>query len=69
MLHDMQLKSEEQRYKIINLGQVIDSQEQDLLHMRKNHDTSIQRRNERWASPMSGTNNTIITILLIMSSA
>ncbi|MCJ8736275.1 hypothetical protein PDJAM_G00257110, partial [Pangasius djambal] len=47
MLHEMQHKSEEQRLKIIKLGQVINAQEQDLLHMRKSHDASVQSRNER----------------------
>ncbi|KAB5565993.1 hypothetical protein PHYPO_G00247950 [Pangasianodon hypophthalmus] len=47
MLQEMQRKSEEQRLKIIKLGQVISAQEQDLLHMRKSHDASVQSRNER----------------------
>ncbi|KAK2834676.1 hypothetical protein Q7C36_015377 [Tachysurus vachellii] len=47
MLHEMQHKSEEQRLKIVQLGQVINAQEQDLLHMRKSHDMSVQSRNER----------------------
>ncbi|XP_058263379.1 coiled-coil domain-containing protein 146 isoform X4 [Hemibagrus wyckioides] len=46
-LHEMQHKSEEQRLKIVTLGQVINAQEQDLLHMRKSHDASVQSRNER----------------------
>ncbi|XP_053331956.1 coiled-coil domain-containing protein 146 isoform X2 [Clarias gariepinus] len=47
MLHEMQHKSEEQRLKIIKLGQVINTQEQDLLQMCKNHKTSVQSRNDR----------------------
>ncbi|XP_060770257.1 coiled-coil domain-containing protein 146 isoform X1 [Neoarius graeffei] len=47
MLHEMQHKSDEQKHKIIKLGQVINAQEQDLLHMRKSHDVSVQSRNER----------------------
>ncbi|XP_017341054.2 coiled-coil domain-containing protein 146 isoform X1 [Ictalurus punctatus] len=47
MLHEMQCKSEEQRLKIIKLGQVISAKEQDLLHMRKSHEASVQSRNER----------------------
>ncbi|KAF4080947.1 hypothetical protein AMELA_G00155270 [Ameiurus melas] len=47
MLHEMQCKSEEHRLKIIQLGQVISAQEQDLLHMRKSHEASVQSRNER----------------------
>ncbi|GAA6086834.1 coiled-coil domain-containing protein 146 [Tachysurus ichikawai] len=47
MLHEMQHKSDEQRLKIVQLGQVINAQEQDLLHMRKSHDMSVQSRNKR----------------------
>ncbi|KAF5901667.1 coiled-coil domain-containing protein [Clarias magur] len=47
MLHEMQHKSEEKRLKIIKLGQVINTQEQDLLQMCKSHKTSVQSRNDR----------------------
>lgn len=62
-LHEMQRKSEEQRLKIVTLGQVINAQEQDLLHMRKSHDASVQSRNERWVSPQHSTSNKILTLL------
>lgn len=59
MLHEVQCKSEEKRLKIIKLGQVINGQEQDLLHIRKSHDASVQSRNERWVRSQYGATNKI----------
>lgn len=62
MLHEMQHKSEEKRLEMIKLGQVIDVQEQDLLHVRKSRDASVQSRNERW---VGNTHCSVLFIVII----
>ncbi|KAI4897828.1 hypothetical protein NFI96_007263 [Prochilodus magdalenae] len=47
VLQEMRRKREEQRLNISNLTHMINSQEQELLQMRKTHDACVQSRNER----------------------
>uniref|UniRef100_A0AAR2KDY6 Coiled-coil domain containing 146 n=1 Tax=Pygocentrus nattereri TaxID=42514 RepID=A0AAR2KDY6_PYGNA len=47
VLQEMRSKREEQRLNISKLTHMINSQEQELLHMRKSHEASVKSRNER----------------------